>query len=52
MRRVCHVGRHLITTHTIATTRPLSVYMDNPSLDAYHSRLRRDDGARAIRLRW
>ena len=29
-----------------------SVYMDNSQLDTYHERLRRDDNATLVRVRW
>uniref|UniRef100_A0A7S4F3S0 SPX domain-containing protein n=1 Tax=Chrysotila carterae TaxID=13221 RepID=A0A7S4F3S0_CHRCT len=29
-----------------------SLYLDNQSLDCYHTRLRRDEGAQLLRLRW
>jgi len=35
-----------------ATTLVSSVYLDSPHLAVYHGRLRKEDGARATRLRW
>jgi hypothetical protein len=60
LSRVCAIGWlhtciQVMTCQNVFEHTPppsIPVYLDSQDLASYHARLRREDGARAVRLRW